>query len=321
MARKRTELAKVKSLLKNISKNTYLPEFYKKQLSQTLNKCIDFSLKKPSVDQEVSDRFYVPSSSQSLMSGDIIDLKKLDVLLSAEHKAKLEGKKYSEAFYPYFFKTYDYGVIATQTCKLEHGKVHVIEICAVKPITKIIHHLLSGNSVKARDKFVYKQDDVKPIKDNFRKLIDQQRDEYFFYPAKFEKNTLVTPPLVACIDIKIPVRHHIHGKSHVEQLLKSRVYSIDSLFQAKLGEKLGKYYINVALEDTSDLFTGSDFAFERWTEDSLEKLLPFMPDKAKKTKDQIRKFIRDTFAPELSLEDIWDTPAELEKILKFTSKD
>ena len=321
MAKKRTDLSKLKALSASLKKNTYIPEYYKKQLMSVVQECLEYDLKKPSVEQSVSTKFYRNNLSHSLMSGDIIDLKKLDEELSKEHQSTLGEKTFSEYFYPYFFKNYEYGVVVTQACKLEHGKTHVVEICAVKPITKVVHNLLSTKSISARDKFIYDESEIPNLATKYRKLIDQQEDEFFFYPAWYKNNKLLAPPIVACIDIKIPLRCKINGKDNLDILKRCRTQGIDPIFQAKLGEKLGRYYLNVALEDTSELFKDTNSEFGQWVESTLRALLPFKRPDMKKSKESIRKFIKDNFDKDLDINEIWDNPDSMEIILNFAKED
>jgi len=312
-----TNLSKVKAFQTRIRKNAYIPKYYKDQMVNCLDKAINCSLKKPIIEQEVSDRFYHKNKNSSLMTGDLINLNTLNKLLTKEHQKNLKTN-FGNDIYPYFFEKYQYGIIATQSCKIEQNKVHVIELCAVKPLTKIVQYLLPQKSIQARDKFIYKEEEWKNVDEKYRKLIDQQHDEFFFYPDYYENNEMKQPCLIACIDIKVPIRVKIYGIQHVETLKKARVRSINQEYRDKLGEKLGRYYLNVALEDTKDLFVETDEDFNKWIRGVITSILPALP--TKKNKDDIRKFIKDNFDEKIEMNEIWDNPIHLKQILDFVQE-
>jgi hypothetical protein len=302
------------NLIDNINEIKDLSDFYKEKLLKIILEAQELEGKTPISEQRISDEFYESSLLPGLSTGDLIDVKTLDKNLTKLHNdlGLYEGT-FANKFYPYFFERYNLACVATQECKIAHESARVIEICALKPLDIIACDLAPSKRREVRSKVLTSKDAIdKSFVDKFRKLFDQQIDNSFLYHDYYHGNQLKRPAFVACIDIKIPIRVNATDKnSNVPEMEKSRISSIRPLFRSKLGEKIARHYINVALQDNIELFKNPE-AHVNWLNTKIKECYLIVENPL--VRDQIENFISNKWQG-LTSESIWSDEKNVTEIL------
>jgi hypothetical protein len=301
-----TSLSKrIQSLIEQTEGISGLDLYHKSRIYDVLNYASKFNGQKPSSEQLLSDSFYETEVSDELATGDLLDVKKLNEELTASHKAIGLGfdADFASRFYPYFFSNYEYACVATQDCKITHDKVRAIEICALKPISSISCELLSKKKKNKRSKILTPKE--LDFIDKFRKLFDQQNDDMFVYHDFYINGELKRTAAVACIDIKIPIRVMATAdKSNVDAIKNSRISSIKPIYRSKLGEKIARHYMNIALEDSQEQFLNED-DFNLWLKSKIKENYRLVD--TQEIASRVEEFIsQDDRFTNLTIEQIWN---------------
>lgn len=168
-----------------------------------------------------------------------------------------------EQFHPYYRQKSDYShfLVLTQTCDLvrRNGKncdTQYITLCAVRPLNIVLQReahvyrhlrlLKAANALGTKNR--------EKLSSFLKKLLNNNHPEYFYLDE--EPGIGLTDRSCAFLRLSVSLR----SEDHYDAIIKARIASLNSQFQAKLGWLVGNIYSRVGTDDwVPDHLTESSF--------------------------------------------------------------
>lgn len=156
-----------------------------------------------------------------------------------------------ELYHPHYASHADYRYLAvlTQSCDLvrRHGntcKARYISLAAVRPLRTVLSRALKEFQREEfeRETKTCSSRGVTLLRQFYGRLLNNNESHYFYY---HEEPSLGLEPCVAFLQLSIPIK----ADEHYKKCLESRIISLRTEFQAKIGWLVGDIYSRVGTED------------------------------------------------------------------------
>jgi hypothetical protein len=173
------------------------------------------------------------------------DLQQGDILLKSPELLKLIGE-----VHPHYLKDdYHYFIVLTQTCDLVKRKAdqcnaRYITLAAVRPLSLAIEREIRKYQTDF-DKLamVCGNNDKYKVLNFIERLLNNNDPEYFYLHEAPQFSLFES----SCVFLRLSIA--IKTRLHYNACLRSRILSLDEVFQAKLGWLVGNIYSRVGTED------------------------------------------------------------------------
>jgi len=263
---------------------------------------------------------YRPSNSEHLGQGDL--LAKTDAIQSI-----------IQIVHPYYLKPdYTHFIVLTQSCDLvrrkrEACKSRYITLAAVRPLSLVIQREIESYQdefdkagMVCSKKYRYE------LKQFLQRLHNYNEPEFFYLHS--EPNLGFPEPQCAFLRLSVSIKSSLH----YEACMQARIFSLNDVYQAKLGWRVGDMYSRVGTEDwVPGVESNEDFDERisrlldgacKWEDDKRLTLAKTNspPDLTQNGIEAVRKHISDVNIPSTLEEMISAVISQLKKLNKVENE-